>query len=419
MTAARTATVRRLERALSELAADASSRMAETLPWYSAMPPEQRSWVSLVAQAGIAAFIEWFRDPAADLAITADVFGTAPRELARAVTLQQTVELIRVTIAVVEDRAGELAAAGDEQLLRESVLMYSREIAFAAAQVYAEAAEARGAWDARLEALVVDALLRGEVEEPIRSRASALGWGGRGQVAVMVGRARDLAPDAVADGVQRAARSARLDAISAVQGDRLVVAVDGISGAEDADALGAARHFAGQFAPGPLVVGPVVPDLTAAGLSATEAVSALRAAAAWPSAPRPVTAAELLPERALDHDGAARERLVAQGYTPLEEAGGDLLATLSAFLEASGSIEGAARVLFVHANTVRYRLRRVADVTGLVATEPRGAFALRIALCLGRLAAADVADSHGAGARTPHTAPAGTPAGTVGSSPQL
>ena len=61
--------------------------------------------------------------------------------------------------------------------MREAVLRYSREIAFAAAEVYAQAAEARGAWDARLEALVVDALLRGEADDSLRSRAAALGWG--------------------------------------------------------------------------------------------------------------------------------------------------------------------------------------------------------------------------------------------------
>ena len=47
-------------------------------------------------------------------------------------------------------------------------------------------------------------------------------------------------------------------------------------------------------------------------------------------------------------------------------------------------------MLFVHPNTVRYRLRRVADVTGVVPTEPRGAFALRLALALGRLEGAEL-----------------------------
>ena len=380
MAQSRLETVQRFERAIGQLAAAANQRMDETLPWYRAMPPDERSWVSLVAQAGIAAFIEWFRDPTPELAITADVFGTAPRELARAVTLQQTVELIRVTIAVVEEHATSVAAPGQEQLVREAVLLYSREIAFAAAQVYAGAAEARGAWDARLEALVVDALLRGDVDQAIRSRASALGWGQRGQVAVVVGRARDASPDSVAEGVERAAKNARLDVISAVQGDRLVVAVDGVR-----DALAAASAMAGQFASGPVVVGPVVADLTTASVSAAEAMAALRAAVAWPSAPRPVSSDQLLPERALDGDAGARARLVEQGYTTLAASGGDLLETVSAYLEGFGSIEGAARALFVHPNTVRYRLRRVSEITGFVPTEPRGAFALRVALTCGRL----------------------------------
>jgi DNA-binding PucR family transcriptional regulator len=38
----------------------------------------------------------------------------------------------------------------------------------------------------------------------------------------------------------------------------------------------------------------------------------------------------------------------------------------------------------VHPNTVRYRLRQVADLTGLSPTEPREAFTLEIALVLGR-----------------------------------
>ncbi|TAM85267.1 MAG: PucR family transcriptional regulator, partial [Jatrophihabitans sp.] len=62
-----------------------------------------------------------------------------------------------------------------------------------------------------------------------------------------------------------------------------------------------------------------------------------------------------------------------------------LLETLTAFLDAGGSLEATARALFVHANTVRYRLRRVTDISGEVPTDPRGAFVLRLALALGRL----------------------------------
>ena len=61
--------------------------------------------------------------------------------------------------------------------------------------------------------------------------------------------------------------------------------------------------------------------------------------------------------------------------------------TLTAFLDSGGALEATARNLFVHANTVRYRLRRIAEVCGETPTEARGAFVLRVALALGRLAA--------------------------------
>ena len=243
-------------------------------------------------------------------------------------------------------------------MLRESVLRYSREIAFAAAQVYAQAAESRGAWDARLEALVVDALLRGEVDEPVRSRASALGWGQRGHVAVVVGLARDAAPGRRRRG--RAARGPRDRARRDQRGARRP-ARRRVDGVREPDAVKPARHFAAQFAPGPVVVGPVVARprrgrpvgrggrRRAAGrgrLAGGPTAGGGRAAAARAGAGR----------RPAGPGAPGRRRATG----PLADAGGDLLDTLTAYLEASGSIEGAARALFVHPNTVRYRLRRVA-----------------------------------------------------------
>jgi len=380
----RAATARRLEQATGSLATAAIARMEQALPWYRAMTADERSWVGLVAQAGIAAFVAWFRRPEAAPAITADVFGTAPRELTRAVTLQQTVEMVRVTIGVVEENIDELAGPTEAPTLREAVLRYSREIAFAAAQVYAQAAEARGAWDARLEALVVDALLRGEAEEALLSRAAALGWGSPAPVVVVVGRAPDAEPEAVVDAIQRAARHARLDVLTGVQGERLVAILGGA-----ADPLKAARSLVGQFAPGPVVVGPPVSDLLAATSSARAALAGLRAAPGWPDAPRPVLASDLLPERAIDGDLDARRQLVADIYRPLEQAGAALLDTLAAYLEQAASLEAAARLLFVHSNTVRYRLRRIAEVTGHAPTDARSAWTLQVALTVGRLAEVD------------------------------
>ena len=375
-------TVRRLERATGTLGTAAMTAMDERLPWFAAMSAENRSWLGLVAQAGIAAFVNWVKHPERTRpAVTGEVFGTAPRELARAVSLQQAVEMVRVIIDVVEARVDELAAPGGQAGLREAVLRYTREIAFGAAQVYARTAEARGAWDARLEALVVDSLVRGETEVGLQSWASALSWSSS-PVAVIAGRAEGGQAELVIEDLRVIARRARLDLLAGVHGHRLIVVVGGAP-----DPLAAARQLAGRFGSGPVVVGAAVPDLQSATRSAQAALAGLRVASAWPDAPRPVAADDLLPERAIDGDPVARDQLVRDVYQLLLTGGPSLLDTVTAYLEQGSSLEATARMLFVHPNTVRYRLRRIAELTGYAPAEGRGAFALWVSIVLGRLVA--------------------------------
>src|SRR5450759_901221 len=205
------ATQRRIESSSGSLSTAANKHMETHYDWYRALSAAYRSWVGLVAQAGIAAFVAWYRDPSATPQISVDVFGTAPRELTRSISLVQTLDLVRSVVDVVEEDVARLAAPGDEQNLRESVLRYSREVAFAAAQVYAGAAEARGAWDARLESLVVDAVLRGEADDSMQSRASALGWGSVNHVAVIAGVAPEGNTAGIVDAVRRTATQHGVD----------------------------------------------------------------------------------------------------------------------------------------------------------------------------------------------------------------
>jgi PucR C-terminal helix-turn-helix domain/GGDEF-like domain len=377
----RAATIRRLERGSGSLSSAALARMDETLPWFKTMPAETRAWIGLVAQAGVASFVEWYRrHPDSTVEIRGEVFGAAPRELARLVTLRQTVDMVRVTVEVMENRVHEFAAPGAEADLQDAVVRFSREVAFSAAQVYAAAAEQRGAWDARLESLVVDALVRDEVDDALSSRAAALGWASPAVVAVLAGRPPQAEPQVVVTGIHRAARKAGLDVLAGVQGERLVVVVGGTGTAESM-----ATGLLGEFGAGCVVLGPAVPDLLAAGRSARAALAGQRAAAAWPGAPQLVLAIDLLPERAIDGDQDARDYLVEHVFRPVVAAGGDLLETVATYLEQGGSLEATARALFVHANTVRYRLRRLAELTGYAAGTPRDAFALQVALALGRL----------------------------------
>lgn len=379
--ASRDRSVQKLEQSIASLATAAIARMENDLAWYRAMVPEQRSWLGLVIQAGIAAFVDWYSNPDESRPTpTADIFGTAPRELIRSMSLQQTVEVVRSAIEVVEDNVADVVGPKDLDDVREGILLYSREVAFSAADVYARYAEARGTWDARLEAAVVDALMRGEADEEVRSRASALGWASAEDVTVVVGRPRGGDPEGSADELRRAGRRAELEMLTGAQGDRLVAVLGHVG-----DPVKAASRIVTYFGPGPVVVGPRVDGLFGAAESARSAVSGLLAAQAWPDAPRPIASADLLPERALRGDPTAIDALIYDVYQPIVEAGPVIIDTLGAYLETGASVEAAARQLFVHSNTIRYRLKRITDNVGLVPTEPRDAYTLHIALTLGRL----------------------------------
>ena len=372
------ATLRRVERAAGALATQSVALMDERLPWFRTLPADQRSWVTLVAQAGISGYVAW-ATPGTDHRITDAVFGTAPRDLVRAVSLRRTVELVRIAITVAEDRLPALAADEAEAVaLRDSLLRYSREVAFAAASVYAAAAENRGAWDARVEAALVDGVVRGEDQGSLASRAAALNWDPGADALVVAGAAPlgDRA-ESVAAVAEWAAAQDRA-ALAGVHGDRLVVILAGT------DAPGAGVEM--LFGDGPVVRGRPGQGLRGAVSSAADALAGLDVAGAWPAAPRQVDADDLLTERALAGDPRAAERLRGAVYSPLAAAPSPLLRTLDAYLESGGALEPAARALFVHPNTVRYRLHRVAELTGRDPWTPRDLLTLQTALILGRLA---------------------------------
>lgn len=374
-----------------ELATQTVTRLEDTLPWYGNMPPSRRSAVGLVAQTGISSFIQWYEDPTSTPWIASDVFSSAPRELLRSISLQETLQLIRVVVTVVEDRVTPRSEA-----LREAVLHYSRDVAFAAADVYARQAEARGLWDARLEALVVDSILTGESDDELPSRIAALGWHGEGEAAVLVGSAERTVD---VDQLRRTARHAGADVLIGLQGTRLVLVLGRMAPqqAQDGVVVAAAEEpqksfmeiavlLADGFADGPLVLGPTVDTLIEASRSARAALAGVAVARAWRHAPRPVFADDLLPERALAGDGLARRTLIEQIYEPLLAHSSELMDTLWCYLDSGRSLEGTARELFVHPNTVRYRLKKVSEVIGWNATGARESLILQSALIAGSIA---------------------------------
>ena len=356
--------------------------MQERLPFFANLEAAQRASVQLVVQTAVVNFGEWMHDPRSNVGYTAEAFALVPQDLTRRIALAQTVDMVRVTMEFFEEVVPMLAR-NEEQLtaLTVGILRYSRDLAFAAAAAYADAAESRGAWDSRMEAIVVDAVVRGDTGPELLSRAAALNWDTTAPATVVVGTPpaghEELGSENIRDVARRHGRAALTD----VHGTWLVAIVSGQLSPTD-------RFFADlldAFSNGPVVIGPTAPMLTAAYHSASEAISGMHAVTGWPGVPRPVLARELLPERALMGDASAIAVLHTDVMRPLADAGPALTETLDAYLDSGGAIEACARRLFVHPNTVRYRLKRIADFTGRDPTTPRDAYVLRVAATVARL----------------------------------
>ena len=373
--------LRRLRSHLGSLNTATLQRLDSTLPWYRKLSPDDRSSLGMVAQRGLTGFLAWFERPSTTMTtLLAEVFGGAPTELTKAISLQKALQLIRTVVDVVEALVPGIVQDRDQAAVREAVLRYSREIAFALADVYARAAETRGAWDSRLEAVLLDAVLRGDEPDEIRSRAAAVGWHGADGVMVMAGSTPTTDQPGFISDLRRSALRAGLDLLVGVQAERLILVVGGV-----VEPARSAEVFVDGFGDGPVVYGPMVDVLTEAHRSAKEALAGLAAACAWTRAPRPADAQDLLPERALQGDPTATEVLLNRVHAPLAQAGTNLLETVDTYCELGHSLEGTARELFIHANTVRYRLRRVSEITGWDPLVPRDAYVLQTALSIGRL----------------------------------
>jgi DNA-binding PucR family transcriptional regulator len=374
--------LRRVKQYSGRLATEAVHVMGERLPFFADLEASQRASVQLVVQTALVNFAEWMRDPRGDVGYTAEAFALVPQELTRRIALRQTVDMVRVTMEHFEEAVPMLARNTDQVMaLTVGILRYSRNLAFAAASGYADAAEARGAWDTRMEANVVDAVVRGDIGPQLQSQAAALNWDATAPATVLVGLPQPARVEFASEDVHEIVGRNDRSALSDVHGTWLVAIVSGRLSPTD-KILGELLEV---FADGPVVIGPYAASLVAAHYSAAEAIAGMNAVAGWRGAPRPVSARELLPERALLGDLSAVAALEADVMRPLSDAGPALTETLDAYLDSGGAIEACARKLFVHPNTVRYRLKRIADFTGRDPTLPRDAYVLRVASTVARL----------------------------------
>ena len=276
----------------------------------------------------------------------------------------------------VRGRSGEPAAA----LLRIVTTLIASEVErIRAPERASEVAQAE----------FLTAVLRREItdREEIVGRASELGVDVTAGAALVVVRAHHYAPadedwrGRVLGAAERAARASAPGSLAAVietladTSGHVVVLLPAANAAEARRVAEAVARelrsslYGFTFALGHSRVATDPADLYRAG---NEALLAANVAEAGPD--DAVLAFEetgayrlLLP--AMSEDPAELQRFFAETVEPLvtydEQYETDLVQTLESFLDADANVAGTAQRLFTHRHTIRYRLERVRDLTGL------------------------------------------------------
>jgi sugar diacid utilization regulator len=248
-----------------------------------------------------------------------------------------------------------------------------------ALELAAERRAARAEWDAR--ASLAGELIRGSSDVgPLRRRAQYLGVDlGAPHVACIVGAQRDGAVPSVAEVAGAfAARGHQVLGTAVAEGILVIVALDAdapplVAVARMRDVVG---EVLGDLAPGGAAVAAIASrctdaaDFVRAYAEARQVLSCVRAFAR-PDRPLILTADDLGPGRLFLASSSRREaeRFADDALGVLlrsdDETRGDLLRTLEVYFDTSRSVRRAAQELDVHENTIRYRLARIRELTGL------------------------------------------------------
>lgn len=345
--------------------------------WFRGLPISRQTVLVEVASAGVSGFADWLEFESNRDQIPRMLLESSPRELIRSLSLQETLQLLRIVTAAISEMVPDPEVAAE---LQSFALAYS----FAAADLYSQASERGGLWDSQLEALIIDAIVSGEREQDISSRVGALGWRGKGAVSALVG---NVAVEFDVDLMRKAARAHRADILVGMAASKLVTII-GFRDAEMAQGdnfWALASDLTYNYGYGKVILGPKVENINLARRSVRSAMSALAVSENLGYSDKLQRSRDFLAERALNGDQIAKQTLVSEVYEVLAEDSPELLRTLTQFFSSGNNLEATAKALFVHPNTIRYRLTKIAKIIKLNPLDPREGFTVRVSMTLGAI----------------------------------
>ena len=385
------ALVRRVERNQEALARSMVAAFAEQIPAFAALPPELLESETLAAaRHNLRLFIETVdtgelpRDeaftPLREVAARRAAEGIGLDEVLAAYQLGARLGWEALRDAARDDELDDVIAAGSLVLLYTDAASRAVSGAYLEERLHVAAAAQAAEW------ALVDAFLAGRPTTDAAARAGRRLAPAYGVLLLqgLVPREHLRAFEAAIAGLGQGEALWRLSATGAnvlvpVPADE---AADWLAGA---DRILQDLSQAGGDAP---LVGTVAWGEGPEGVARAgdDAVTVLRLVVGLERPPGVYRLDDVLLEAALSGTAAGPAARLASILAPLEAGGGaELLATLDAYLTHDADRRRTAAALHVHPNTLDYRLRRIAELTGRSPLTARGLQVLGAALTLRRV----------------------------------
>ena len=372
--------------AMEQILLKTLDHLDEALPWTRSLPADGRRTL----EGAVRTALDDLRSRLdAQGAEDSEVPSPVPAELSRSLGPHRAMELTQVILDMLEEAGRTMGAEGER-----ATLVYTRQAATAAAELYADLAETRSGRKAVTESRIIRHLIEKTADTRTVDDLARLGWPTESDCFAVVGEAQG---NDDGQGMENARQPIHTTVVR--QGGRalvgeseglMVVLINPDRSGTPADFCASIlRFFTDESA---VCLGPLRHGISGAEDSIRAALSTHAAAPAvadpiTAALPRPLHADDLLPERALNGDTDAADQLYQEVYLSLagQDPDGPLPTTLLTFLRSGNSLEVTAKKLGIHPNTVRYRLRRCVEVTGWDAMDPRESFVLQAALIIGRI----------------------------------
>lgn len=383
------------------LVRQAEKDLGDKLPWYEDLPQDSKQILKELIEIAIASFLTWRgRQDSLPPDTGCDseqgmVSLPAPLEFSQVISPRQAMDVTRVIVDLLENNITVFAREGEpEDETRDTILRYAWEVAFSAATIYADLAEARNSMGTRTETLIIESLIDGSTGRQVTTGLTMLGWPADYRCFAIVGRTPrggKTSAGIIHQRIRLTLEQAGARVLMSQHNKLVVILADMEEAGTPADlCAGLLRYFDKES---PVCLGPLrhgihgAVETIQAALNTYTVAPAAEGLSVDGGLPRPLHADDLLPERALMGDEKASDQLYQEVYKSLSngDRNNPLLVTLSTFLVSGNSLETTARRLGVHPNTVRYRLKRSIEVTGWDAMNPREAFVLQTALKIGQI----------------------------------